>query len=377
MYQKHNSFVGIRHRARLPDVLARIRRVQERARQDELDPRVGPIVRAACDELLESSHAEHEAPFTLQSYVIEEMSRLDDSQLVRYLFYRYRYETFPRRRELDEFPPCLQIEPTSQCNYRCVFCYQTDREFTQKRNGHMGTMSMELFTAVIDQAAGQCEAVTLASRGEPLMCPDIKAMLRYAGGKFLALKMNTNAWFLDEATCHAILQSDMNTLVLSVDATSEDDYRRLRPGGKLERIIRNIGLFQEIRHKHYPKARTITRVAGVKVPGTPDLAEMERFWGHLVDQVAFVTYNPWENVYRRSVNAIGTPCSDLWRRMFVWWDGSVNPCDVDYRSTLCVGKATERPLSELWRSREYMELRSRHAADRRADCHPCNRCVVV
>ena len=46
------------------------------------------------------------------------------------------------------------------------------------------------------------------------------------------------------------------------------------------------------------------------------------------------------------VNEIATACSDLWRRMFIWWDGIVNPCDVDYKSTLAVGKATERRLSE-------------------------------
>ena len=63
---------------------------------------------------------------------------------------------------------------------------------------------------------------------------------------------------------------------------------------------------------------------------------MEKIWGDLVDQVAFVNYNSWENSYNKPPNGIVEPCSDLWRRMFIWWDGKCNPCDVDYKSSLSI-----------------------------------------
>jgi len=122
---------------------------------------------------------------------------------------------------------------------------------------------------------------------------------------------------------------------------------------------------------------TISRVSGVKVPGSDDIDHMERFWGDWVDQVSFVDYNPWENTYQQPVNNITTACSDLWRRMFVWWDGSVNPCDSDYKSTLCVGKAPESGLSALWRSQQYEELRKIHENKKRQQCNPCDRCAVI
>ena len=84
---------------------------------------------------------------------------------------------------------------------------------------------------------------------------------------------------------------------------------------------------------------------------------MQDFWGELVDQVAFVNYLPWENVYNTDQNEILTPCSDLWRRMFVWWDGKANPCDVDYKSELSVGNAYEYTVKELWNSENYNNLR--------------------
>jgi radical SAM protein with 4Fe4S-binding SPASM domain len=377
-YKKYQSFTEIRHRKPLQDVLPRIRSVRNALAGSGISAVSQSLVATACDEILGTAPtpAGHPA-FTLNTQVIEEIDKLTDSELPRYLLYRYRYEVFPERKLLDHFPPLLQIEPASICNYRCVFCYQTDTVFTKRSEGHMGMMSLDLFKRLIDQTQGRCEAVTLASRGEPLINPHINDMLEYAAGKFLAMKMNTNAWYLDETKCHAILQSGLNTLVFSADAASEPQYSQFRVGGTLERILKNITLFREIRMKHYPNARLLTRVSGVQVPGTPNLDQMENFWGELVDQVAFVNYNPWENTYEQPVNTIETACSDLWRRMFVWWDGRVNPCDVDYKSTLSVGTAANTELGDLWRSDAYTKLREKHLDRQRSRCFPCQRCTVI
>ena len=50
-------------------------------------------------------------------------------------------------------------------------CYQADKSFSNKSNGYMGHMTLELFKKVIDEIEGNIEAVTLASRGEPTLNP--------------------------------------------------------------------------------------------------------------------------------------------------------------------------------------------------------------
>ncbi len=129
--------------------------------------------------------------------------------------------------------------------------------------------------------------------------------------------------------------------------------------------------------REYPHARVITRVAGVRYGEGQHLDAMESLWGGLVDQVAFVNYNPWENTYQRPINDVVAPCSDLWRRMFVWFDGRVNPCDVDYRSTLAVGTLGDGPLAELWSGEPYASYRAAHLDRRRGSMSPCNRCTLV
>ena len=104
---------------------------------------------------------------------------------------------------------------------------------------------------------------------------------------------------------------------------------------------------------------------------------MEKFWGNLADQVAFVDYCPWENVYNRVKNTITAPCSELWRRMYIWWDGKTNPCEVDYRSKLSTGYITNNNISKLWKSVSYNKLRQNHKSKLRNAVSPCNRCSVV
>jgi sulfatase maturation enzyme AslB (radical SAM superfamily) len=315
--------------------------------------------------------------FSLSKHVIEEIKTLEDQEIPLYLVHRYRYEIYPQLNILDNYPPYLQIEPSSICNFRCVFCFETDKSFTDKKKGFMGTMKLDLFKKIIDQAENNIEFLSIASRGEPLVCKEIVPMFKYTEGKFLNLKLNTNASLLNENSCHAILSGGVKTVVFSADAADAKLYSKLRVNGDLNKVLKNIELFKKIKDTHYSRSKIITRVSGVKVNEKQNINSMVKLWGDLVDQVAFVDYNPWENVYESKRNQIKKPCSDLWRRMFIWWDGKVNPCDTDYKSLLSPGKFGDLDIKNIWNSDSYNKLRKNHINQLREKLHPCSNCVVV
>jgi len=369
-YDKAGSLREIRGGHVLRDqILLRLKSIQDSAKNlDSTDP-----AHLAFRDIFDAG----ESRFVLRHHVVEELARLRNEEIIPYLRYRYKYEVYPSHKVVDEYPPLVQIEPTSICNYRCVFCYQTDPRLSNKKNGHMGNMDINLFRNLIDQLHGNVEGVTLASRGEPTVHKDLSKMLEYMGGKFLATKLNTNAFLLNDSTSRSILDADIQTLVFSADAASEPLYSQLRVNGNLERVVRNVERFYEIKEREYPNSKLITRVSGVRYKSEQSLNDMEKFWKRFVDQVAFVDYNPWENVYDSSKKEVDEPCSDLWRRMFVWWDGRVAPCDVDYLTTLSQEKFPDTSIPEIWNSEMYQRLRQKHLEHERKDIEPCRRCVVV
>jgi radical SAM protein with 4Fe4S-binding SPASM domain len=315
--------------------------------------------------------------FRVTEFIGEEMRTVEDKDLPRYLYHRYRYDLFPLKRVIDEYPPYLQIEPSSICNFKCVFCYQTDTSFNSRSSGKLGTINFDTFKGICDEIEGKVEFISLASRGEPLVSKQIPQICKYTEGKFLGLKINTNASLLTEALAHDILSGGIKTVVFSADAAEEPLYSKLRVNGSLEKTVRNIEMFENIRAKHYPGSKTITRVSGVKVNELQDMGKMISFWGERVDQVAFVKYNPWENIYEAAPNDVVAPCSDLWRRMFIWFDGEANPCDTDYKSDLTVGNIKDMTVAQLWASPRYRLLRDNHANANRGGVEPCRRCYVV
>ena len=98
-------------------------------------------------------------------------------------------------------------------------------------------MKLDLFKKIIDEIEGKVQFVTLASRGEPLVSKDINEMIKYTSGKFLNLKINSNASLLNEEKIHTILSSNVKTMVFSADAADSDLYKKLRVNGSLEKTV--------------------------------------------------------------------------------------------------------------------------------------------
>ena len=317
--------------------------------------------------------------FVLNDVELLEFQQLDLKKTERYLDYRYKYKNFPNKNKIEDYPPCVQIEPTSVCNYRCVMCYQIDKSFSRKSHGFMGNMSLELFKDIIDEIEGNIEAVTLASRGEPLLNPKINEMLQHCGDKFLALKLNTNASMLNEEKIHSILSSGLNTIVFSIDAADKKNYEKIRVNGNFEKVLENIENFYLIKKKHYSKNKIITRISGVKINEEQGIDDMKKQWKKYADVVAFTNYTPWQSSYENDENDITTPCSELWRRFFVWWDGKMNPCDFDYKSLLSLGTYSKNNLNikKVWKSDSYTKLREAHVNKNRKNYEPCTRCIMT
>ena len=315
--------------------------------------------------------------YLLKNHELLEFNNVADHKIFNYLVYRYKYNIYPILKIIDKYPPCVQIEPVSMCNYRCVFCYQSDKTFSNKKSGYMGYMDLALFKKIIDQLEGNVEAITLASRGEPTLHKQLPEMLKYMQGKFLALKINTNASMLTNELIHIILSSDIQTLCLSIDAADKDLYEKLRVNGKYEKIIKNVKRLKKIKESEYPDTKLTTRISGVKVNKNQNLNDMVNRWKSYADIVAFTNYTPWESSYTNPQNDIIQPCTELWRRMFVWWDGEVNPCDYDYKSMLSKWNAKQGCISKIWNSDYYNMLRKKHLNKERRDLEPCKKCISL
>jgi MoaA/NifB/PqqE/SkfB family radical SAM enzyme len=291
-----------------------------------------------------------------------------------YIEYRFKFKFNKENRIVSEAPIYLLIEPTSVCNLTCPMCFQDDESFTTK--SYMGMMQLDMFKEAITQANKiGVKTITLASRGEPTLHPQLPEMLEFMKGKFLDIKLNTNGTKLNEKISRSIIENGVNEIVFSIDSGQKEIFEKLRYGAKFEKVLENVKNFVKIRAE-YEGSKTLMRISGVKILEEQDWENFVEFWGPFFDQAGWVpAENRWDT-YNNSKSSLTTPCGYLWERMYLWFDGKVNPCDVDYKSILSPGKFPDKSLMELWNNQKYMEVRSKHLALLRADISPCDRCGV-
>lgn len=315
--------------------------------------------------------------FKITDYELMEILRIEPKNYLRYFTYRYKYKIYPSLNLTDKFPPCIQIEPTSICNFRCIMCYQSDKSFSTLKEGFMGSIKLDTFKKVIDEIEGHIEAVTLASRGEPTLNKLLPEFLKYCGNKFLALKLNTNASVLTEKLIHELLSSGLQTIVFSIDSANKIDYEKIRVKSKYEKLLKNLDLFHNIKNKNYSNSKIITRISGVKINSNQDFNNMISAYENYADMVNFTPMKPWQSSYDNPINDITEPCTELWRRIFVWQDGTLNPCDYDYKSKLSKYNISEITIKNIWQSDYYNDLRNKHLGNSRKKLYPCNRCISI
>ncbi len=301
----------------------------------------------------------------------------DQDIWIDYLIFRYKMYYFPKKNIVYDYPIYLLIEPVSACNLRCVMCFQVDESFSSDNN-FMGMMDYDLFKKIIDDAVeGGTRAITLASRGEPTLHPKLGEMLEYCSGKFFELKINTNATRLPDKLIHQILKSGITNVVFSIDSYKKDEYESIRVKGIFEEVVSNVKKFKEIKEKYYPGSKCETRVTGVRIDKKQDTKKFKDFWKDYVDNVVMVEMeNRWDTYHNpKEIMAPGA-CNYLWERMYIWYDGICNPCDIDYKSELSVGTVKDQSIKEIWTGNKFDTLRKMHLDGKRDKIFPCDRCPV-
>ena len=313
----------------------------------------------------------------MEMFIIKNQKNIE--KIIKYLTFRYKFYIAGKNKINLGYPPYVLIEPVSTCNLRCPFCFQTDKSFTKKP--FMGVIDFDFFKKIVDQADElETGAITIASRGEPTMHKKFIQMLEYMDQKenIFEIKTNTNGTFLTDKICHAIFKNNVTQVVVSSDHYIKEDYERLRLGSNFEKVVKNVDMLFNIRKEYYPDSLTEIRISGIDNDKNLDREKFKEFWIKRCDHVtAMFPFERWNTYENEILPEIKDPCENLWDRMYVWFDGKVNPCDADYKSYLSYGNAKEYSLKKLWNNKVISNTRNQHLNKDRTKINPCDRCGVT
>jgi radical SAM protein with 4Fe4S-binding SPASM domain len=275
----------------------------------------------------------------------------------------------------EMLPDLMQVETTSVCNLRCVFCPYD--QMTRSKQ-HMDLADFERFLA--DQAA-HVRSIGLHHFGEPFLNRHLPDYVGVCTGLGIDTTVSTNATRISTRQAEAVIGAGLGRLILSLDAVTATDYERLRIGGRFEQVTANIETFLDAKQRL--GAGTFVQVQFIATPENHRTwPAFERQWRDQpgVDQVVLrdershAGQRVRHNRYRARPGD-RYPCRYLWESLVILADGRVVPCCKDYDGKEVLGNVFEGDqLADIWDGPRMVELRRAHVEGRYGHLPLCATC---
>jgi MoaA/NifB/PqqE/SkfB family radical SAM enzyme len=127
------------------------------------------------------------------------------------------------------------FEVANRCNSKCATCPLT---FSPQESARQ--LSLEEFQGLVAQLPDLRRAV-LQGIGEPLLNPELAAMIRHLKNRDVFVVFNTNAVLLTRRRQVELIDSGLDELRVSLDGSTPETYVRVRGIPGFERVVANVG----------------------------------------------------------------------------------------------------------------------------------------
>ncbi len=304
------------------------------------------------------------------------------------------------------YPFMLSVEPTTSCNLRCPECPSGLRSFTRDT----GMIDLPLLQKAVDELENYLMFLYLYFQGEPYLHPRFCELVDYASKKNIYTVTSTNAHFLDDENARKTVESGLSRLIISVDGTTQESYRKYRVGGSLETVLEGTKnlvnwkkklksstphtVFQMVIFSHNEnEIGTLHHLADecgvdeVKLKSA-QIYDFERGSGLIPVNQKYSRYAlnvghpersrrveqvPVLNSFYQIKNPLLNHCWKMWHSCVMSWDGKIVPCCFDKDATHVMGDLSKQSFAEIWNNEPYREFRRKILRSRK-EIDICSNC---
>ena len=276
---------------------------------------------------------------------------------------REKWDDVGKKLYVTKVPLHVDIELTNDCNLRCFMC---ERHFMKRDVGYMDFM---MYQSIIDYCADKAiPSVKLNLWGESILHPELSKMICYAKKRGIVnTQFNTNVSLLTTDKSREIIEAGLDRLTLSVDSLSQGSYEKIRVGSKIDKVVKNIYDLVELRKRLNSETPYITAQIIQMENNRETIKGFIEAFSRVVDYVSVTNVcaaSGDERILKHSFLSYDLsdkfPCSEIWRRLSISYDGDVTVCCQDYNFDLKIGSILETDATSLWHSKALNDLRERH-----------------
>jgi radical SAM protein with 4Fe4S-binding SPASM domain len=314
-----------------------------------------------------------------------------------YFYLTGAYSRFLVAGKCLNFPAILLVQTQSFCNGKCSICPYP----TVSKQLPQGRMEWGLFQKIIDEAAAEprLSVIVFELHNEPLLDERIFDCVKYIKSKApdKRVAVVTNGELLDRFSPEDIVQSNLDSLSISLNAHSRETYESINTGLNYDKVMDNVSrilsnpamrqktrltfvLTEQNEHevyeatKYWKRQEVRTKVSGAtNRAGT--LTNFEKFRPKAGYYNGASPTALWQRLTGRVRRALG--CHVPFYQMSVLFNGDVLICSEDWNRTTVVGNVTSQSLKEIWNSKKLNEIRRFLLKKRFQELAPCKECCMA
>ncbi|MFW6164045.1 MAG: radical SAM/SPASM domain-containing protein [Planctomycetota bacterium] len=294
-------------------------------------------------------------------------------------------------------PFFVMIEPTNACNLRCPLCPTGCGTLDRPK----AFLPLEQFQQCIDELGPYALEVNLTNYGEPMLHPDLPAMVAYAKAAGLKVRLGTNGHFLTQDSARALVEAGLDAVYISYDGVDQDSYATYRVRGDLAKVRDGVRVLREQRQALQSSApfvelqflvmrhnedqieafrsvadelgadRRIIKPVSFNVADWDDADTRSTFQDFFPEQEQYQVYVHEDGDWRWRRDGLDF-CTAPWRTLTVLADGAIVPCCRDPRGKYTMGNVAAGVLA-VWNNDRYRAFR-RSLIERREKMPICNVC---
>ena len=289
-------------------------------------------------------------------------------------------------------PPVVTIEPTNLCNLHCPLCTTGSGEMERSS----GKMSLDTFQNIINKLGDDIFFLLIYHQGEPYINKHFFDFVRMAKEKKIYVTTSTNGHFFTDTNIARTLDCGLDSMIVSLDGSTQASYQTYRVGGKLERVIegtRKLLTERKRRRQRIPNVAIqclVMKHNEFEIPRIRQLADQIGVDKLLIKNIEVRSIEeakqwlPHNKTYRRYhfngtslqvINSEKESCPRPWLSTLINWDGTIIPCCFDKNGHHSMGNINlNHSPRDIWFGSQFQLFRKKLVTNRKSIdiCRNCN-----
>ncbi len=288
-------------------------------------------------------------------------------------------------------PFLVYLDPSSACNFRCLFCPSGHKELIDNSGYSRSIMSLDLFEKVI-RDFGEFErpikVLRLNKIGEPFLNKHLSEMIACAkaGGTVEYVDLATNGSLFSCENLNRLFEAGLDRLNISVEGVNREQYRKYAGiGFDFDLFVENVQWL----YAHRGRCEVTIKIPGNYLTDAQKKEFLDTF-GEYCDRIFIEDIAPiWpffdieahsdiriaqtDGQYKQPLQPKDT-CTYIFYSAVVNTDGSVSACCPDWEQKLIIGDVRVESFKNIWHSSKMNALRHQHLEGKRYDNKICSQC---